>query len=360
MKHLLVVTLNMQGGGCERVIAQLVKYADNLNIKCTIMTIDNKDTFYELPNTVKIIQIGNQSKINTFDKLLKYHKVRRLTKKIKPDVVLSMPENVAIYTGISLIGLNIPIVVSERNNPWVMPIKKTTRLLRRLYYPHASGIVFQTKQAKKYFSKKVQEKGVVIPNPLDLERIPKQFKGKRRKEVVGVGRLVKQKNFSLLIKAFASFYQDHPEYTLCIYGDGDKENELRCFANKLLPKGVCTFPGKVPDLLQRINDASMFVLSSDYEGMPNVVIEAMAMGIPVISTDCPSGGPKELIDNEKNGILVPVRDAKALAKAMCNVALSKDFADRLGEKAINVKGKLNINIIGKRWMVYLNEIYSRK
>ncbi|WP_035381069.1 glycosyltransferase [Fervidicella metallireducens] len=191
---------------------------------------------------------------------------------------------------------------------------------------------------------------------MDIERIPKPWEGDRVKEVVGAGRLDKQKNFPLLIEAFAKFYKSHSDYVLKIYGDGPLREELIRYAESLLPKDAYCFPGRTTELLEKIKSASMFVLSSDYEGMPNVVIEAMAMGMPVISTDCPSGGSSYLIQNGNNGILTPVGEVDALSEAMCKVAESEKFAIKISREAEKIKNVLDAEVVAEKWREYLDEI----
>lgn len=355
MKKIVFITRNMTAGGAERVIAQIANHFVEKEIECFIVTLDDKEVFYHLNKKIKVYPIGRRSRNKYIDKLQRYWEIRKYVKYHKPDVVLALPEEIGIFVIPTLMGTDIPVVVSERNNPWTMPWKRITRIFRILFYPFSSGIVFQTEQASSFFSSRIRKKSIVLPNPLDLNRIPRVVKNNKRKEVVGVGRLEKQKNFPLLIRSFAKFYQKHPEYRLIIYGEGSLRDELEALATSLLPKGSFSFPGKVSDLLEQINGAYMFVLSSDYEGMPNVIIEAMAIGMPVISTDCPSGGPAELIENDKNGLLVPLDNDDAMSSAMCRLAESKEFAQKIGGNAQEIKVRLNSTIVAEKWRRYLDE-----
>lgn len=352
MKKIAIVTRNMFGGGAERVIAQLIKYLDSNNLKCILITIDKGEIFYEIPNSVKIFEIGKKSSNKVIDRVLRYKKVREIMIKNKIDIVLSLPEEIGVYVIASLLGTKIPTIVSERNNPWVMPDKKITRMLRRATYPLAKGIIFQTDMAKSFFPKNIQNKSIVLKNPIDIDRIPDPYKEQRKKIVVGVGRLDKQKNFKLLIESFAEFQNLYPEYKLIIYGEGKERSELEYLANKLLKKNSYFFPGRQSDVLEKIKSASMFILSSDYEGMPNVLLEAMCMGMPVISTDCPSGGPREVIENNVNGILIPVNDRKALVDSMIKLT-NDDFAKELGKNAYLLKEELTDIHIFEDWRDYL-------
>lgn len=358
MKHLAIITQNMSQGGAEQVILQLAQYLIKQNIKCSIITIFELKQFYNIPMQVETYVVGKKAENKAIDKFLKYKQVRNYVKQLKPDLVLAIPEEVGIYVIPALMGTRIPLVVSERNNPWVMPWKKITRLMRRLFYPFASGFIFQTEQAAGFFPKSIRRKGIVLPNMLDLERLPEMWTGEIRKEVVSAGRLESQKNFPLLINAFAKFYIDHPEYTLTIYGDGSLKEYLESVASCLLPKSAYSFPGGSLGLLEKIRKAEMFVLSSDYEGMPNVVIEAMALGMPVIATDCPSGGPAGLIEDGKNGILVPVNDSEALCNAMCKVADSRETAANLASNAVQIRQRLDSKVVSEMWKKYLASVAS--
>jgi glycosyltransferase involved in cell wall biosynthesis len=355
MERLIFVTRNMKAGGAERVISQLANNFSRTGIQCTIITLDDEEIFYQLDSSVKVHVIGRKSHNAYMDKFLRYRELRQYVNANKSDIVLALPEEIGIYVIPALMGLNIPVVVSERNNPWIMPWKKETRLLRKINYPFATGFIFQTEQAASFFSLKIQQKGIILPNPLDLERIPNPWEGPRRKEVVGAGRLDKQKNFPLLISAFAKFYEEHSDYILTIYGDGLLKEKLISFASSHLPKKAFSFPGRTPELLEHLRGASMFVLSSDYEGMPNVVIEAMAMGMPVISTDCPAGGSAYLIESGKNGILVPVGNVDKLSEAMCKVVQSEKFAVELGSCAQQIKDRLDLDVVAERWRQYLEQ-----
>ncbi|WP_156896467.1 glycosyltransferase family 4 protein [Halobacillus kuroshimensis] len=355
----LFVTRSMWAGGAERVIAELVKHFTKMKIKCEILTIDDENILYDIPKEAKIYPIGEVTKNKLLDKFLRYKKVRKLVKDSKPDVVLALPEDIGIYVIPSLLGINVPVIISERNNPWVMPWKKETRFLRKLFYPFANGFIFQTKDAANYFPDKIKEKSIILPNPLDLKQIP-SINQEKRKEIIGAGRLDKQKNFPLLIRAFAKFYKNNNDYVLTIYGDGALKNELEDLASSLLPQDSFQFPGRKADLLEHISGGSMFVLSSDYEGMPNVVIEAMAMGIPVISTDCPTGGPAELIDDGVNGLLVPVGDLDSMTQAMSKIAKSKSLARNLGLNALKIRDRLDTNVVSEKWIEYIKFVKSNK
>ena len=342
----------MTSGGAERVIAQLSNYFVSHSIACRIITTENCEVMYPLDEKVELVAIGKKSNNKIIDRILRYKAVRKLVLSNKPDVVLTMPEDTGIYAILALIGIGIPVFVSERNNPWIMPNVKISRLLRKVAYPFVKGIIFQTEKAKSFFPKHIQRKGVVLQNPVDATRIPMPYKGERRKVIVGAGRLEKQKNFSLLISAYAEFAKEVPGYELYIYGEGKLRNQLKKEAEILEIADKVHLPGRKSNLLELLNDCSMFVLSSDFEGMPNVLIEAMCMGMPVIATDCPSGGPKQLIKNNVNGLLIPVGDKMAMVVAMKKCAEIEN-QKRMATNAYKIKQKLVGEEIFTEWYNFL-------
>ena len=167
MKKIDIITKAMTSGGAERVIAQLANYFTEQNVSCRIVTTDKREVMYPLDEKVKVVAIGKKSDNKAIDRVLRYKKIRSVIQENRPDVVLTMPEDTGIYAILALIGTGIPVYVSERNNPWVMPNVKITRFLRKLAYPFAKGIIFQTEMAKSFFSEHIQKKGVVLQNPVD-------------------------------------------------------------------------------------------------------------------------------------------------------------------------------------------------
>ena len=296
--------------------------------------------------------MGFKSSNKVLDKLMRYSVVRKMVRREKPDLVLALPEEIAAYVLPALLGTGVPVYVSERNNPWVMPDVRITRFLRDHMYPFAKGVIFQTAMAKSFFPESIQRKGIVLSNPVDASRIPEQYTGEREKVVVAAGRLSSQKNMPLLLKAFAAFSEKHPEYRLRIYGEGELREELTELTRALNIAEKVEMPGRSTVLLEKMNPCGMFVLSSDYEGMPNVLLEAMCMGMPVVSTDCPSGGPKELIEDGVNGLLVPVGDEIAMCRAMERLT-DPEYAKTLADNALKIREKLTSQEVFVSWFRYL-------
>lgn len=353
VKKIAFVTRVLSSGGAEGVLARIVKGCVDRGMECLVIAVQPTEGPSIMPEGAETMVLSGETSLK--GKLKVYRQVRRHVKEFGADVVLTMPEDIGIYALAGMLGSSIPVVVSERNNPWVMPYKKISRILRRLVYPFAKGLIFQTERAASFFTKGQQKKGIVLGNPLDLSRLPEVYTGQREKCVISAGRLDSQKNFPLLIKAFARFQESHPDYRLTIYGEGRERQALEALAASLLPEGSWALPGKVNDLPHRLAKCEMFALSSDFEGVPNVLIEAMAVGTPAVSTDCAPGGAAELISHGENGLLVPVGDEAALAEGLCRLADDRAAAMAMAEKATAIREKLDGEKVTAQWLAYLEK-----
>ncbi|MCD7824883.1 MAG: glycosyltransferase [Clostridiaceae bacterium] len=276
-----------------------------------------------------------------------------------PDTVVVMDTPMCVYAVPTILFTGIPFIVSERSAPNTNAIKKKTRILSHFLMRFANGYVFQTNGAKNFYSKGIQKRSTVIPNPLIASELPEPWTGKRAKKVVAMGRLIPAKNYPLMIQAFTMFAEKNQDYILEIYGDGsDHELVNKCRNASKAKERIHLNPARA-DVLECVRDASMFILSSDLEGMPNALIEAMALGIPSISTDCPPGGPSDLIEDGVNGLLVPVGDAVSLSKAMSRIADDSTLGKNLSHNSITLRTSLNINCIGDRWIQYMNSLLHK-
>jgi len=248
------------------------------------------------------------------------------------------------------------VVVSERNAPKQDHLSRKSKLARYLLYPRADGFVFQTQEAKNFYAAHLRGRGVVIPNPLPVEQLPEPYGDTtKKKNIVSVGRMMPQKNQALLLDAFSMIAGEFPDYRLTIYGDGPLRKALEEKTSALGLEGRVFLPGYQSDVLEQIRSAALFVLPSDFEGMPNALIEAMALGLPCISTDCPCGGPRSLIENGKNGMLVPAGDADAMARAMRELLREPVRAAEIGRNALKIRDTLAASRIAEQWIKYLEE-----
>lgn len=342
MKIIFVVSA-MHGGGAERVISKLANEYARQGNEITILMVAGNEVKYPLLSKINVVSLADASGGNFLLQVSRLIKMRRFFKANKDSRIVSFSTTINMFTILACLGLKNKVVVSERNDP----NQYSYKWLRNLFYVFGKQFVFQTEDAKLCFSKRIQNRSRVIPNPIGGD-MPKTYSGVREKKIAAVGRLEPQKNHKLLIEAFAEFSFKYPEYELHIFGEGKLKEELRLLAKKLEISHNVVFEGFSENVLERIKAYSMYVLSSDYEGISNSLMEAMALGIPCISTDCPIGGSRLCIEHRKNGLLVPVGDKGALRKAM-ETLVDSSFAETLGEKACLIREKFSEDTIIKMW-----------
>ncbi len=342
-------------GGAERVTVILSDYWSKHGHSVSIFTTMRRpENEYIVVESIKRIECFSGTKGATI-KCLRSNLI-----KTPQDIVLIMDTPMCAMAVPSLIGLKIPFVVSERSSPATKAIKRSTKIVSHLLMNLASGFVFQTNEAKNYYNRKIQSRSTIIANPLKVEELPTPYFGERERRVVAVGRLIPAKNYPNLIHAFLKFHEDNDDYRLEIYGDGVLKKELTKMINEYNASQFIKLMGSRKSVLEDIKTAAIYVLSSDIEGMPNALIEAMAMGIPCIATDCPSGGSKDLIQDGMNGLLAPVRNSDVLANSLSRYVEDDNLSRMVSMNSIKVRDKLDINIIGEKWIRYFESIVHRE
>lgn len=288
----------------------------------------------------------------------KVQELRRLLKSLSPNVVLTMGVPLCLYTIPATIGLHLKHIVSERNAPSHFAGKKSTAIVSRFLMKYADGYVFQTNEAQRFYGDKIEKKSVVIPNPLfNINKMPTSIhEGTKEKTIVTVGRLNPQKNHIMLIDAFADISGKYQEYNLIIWGDGEERSKLENHIKGYKLEERIRFLGTSNKIFDQIYKSSLFVLSSDFEGMPNALMEAMALGLPVVSTNCPCGDPSFLIKNMNNGILIPIGEREKLSEAIKFILNNPDRAKEMGQKAFNIREQLSELSINQKWFQYFKTV----
>lgn len=343
MKKLLIVTGSMNRGGAERVISILSNELIKRGWDVSIISVLASGCGYVLDSNIRFLNISKEGQNQIFSIPRLARTIRKEIIEQKPTVVVSFMIAINIVAWIATRGLDIRFIPSERNDP------STGRgvvfsVLQKIVYKQATTTVFQTERAKRYFSKRIQKNSVVIPNPINVATIVKKEKTKK---IVTIGRLEPQKNQELLIRAFSSVHTVHPEYSLEIFGEGVLKNDLQHLINALNLKDCVTLKGNQNNVHEQIADAEIFVLSSNFEGLSNALLEAMMMGLPCISTDC--SGSDEAIQNGVNGLIVPISDQEAMEIAIQKLIEDPETAESLGSKAKASMNRYQVENVVDQW-----------
>lgn len=332
----------LYSGGSERVLTLLANFFANKGYSVTIVSRMFNKNHYPIDNKVKVIYVECSTHLS-------------FIKRLRKEIVSSETKNIISFeyfynmcSSVACMGLNVNLITSERNDPARVGGKFPHKYLRNFLYRSVDVLVCQTEDAKRYFPNYIQKKTKIILNPLK-DNIPEPYCGERNKTIVNFCRFNTQKNLPLLIDAFRIFLTTHPDYKMEIYGDGSEKSKIKeIIVQEGLSAYVTLYPNCV-DVLQRIQKAMMFVSTSDYEGLSNSMLEAMAIGLPTIATDCPCGGARMVIVNGKNGIIVPVRSVNDVVKAMSEIADDKTLSFSLGREGQKIRELLSLANIGSQW-----------
>jgi len=336
-------------GGAERVISVLSNNLVKEGYDIEILTYYKNKIFYELDNKIKVNCVEENT--NTKSKIRNYTWVRKYFKN-NADIIISFLAPFNMYALMANRGK--PIIVADRNDPRCMPKKAILRVLRNKLYKKANKIIVQTEHNYNYFSDDIQRKTSIIYNPVnDKLVVGKALFTNKKNKIVSVGRLTEQKNQLMLIDAFADFVKENDSYELHIYGEGEFRNVLTSRIAQLKLEDKVFLDGQSSNIYEDINDAKLFILSSNYEGMPNALLEAMCLGLPCISTKV--SGATELIEDGKNGYLIEAGNKEQLADKMKEVIENKELGN-ITTNAIDVYKKLSINTITRKWEDVINEV----
>lgn len=357
-KKILFAIPSLGSGGAERVICTLANAMADRGYDVGILLVGNSRVHYYLSQNVQQLSLeceARYGKSNAIARCVNRVKdIRRALVKSKPDVVISFMSENNVDVCFAAWGLKVPVIVSERNDPSIDPASRVKQMMRRLAYCRANGFVFQTPDAQAYFNRRIRKASCIIFNPITAQ-LPAAYEGAREKRIVSVGRLHKQKNFPLLIDAFEDFVGEHSDYVLEIYGEGALEEQLHQLVRSKGLEGKVVFKGFCKDVHEQIRSAAFFVMTSDFEGMPNALVEAMALGMPCISTDCRCGGPRLLIQNGENGLLIPTGQKDALLQAMKKLAIDSQYAQVLGKNAEKIKLQVDTETVVDQWLTYIKQ-----
>jgi len=394
-RKILMVMPVMKGGGAERVASLLLNQFLKNGYDCEFLLtsspkndVINRDLDPEIPVTSLYGQSKKPGTLKRIAELFSsllckpfelfkipvpsdfayisfvsqyYAEIKALKNKLKtePDTaVISFLQPSVPMTLIAAKNLPNRVVISERGDPERLLKKRYGYNFIKKYYQRADAVVFQTNDALAAYPENVSAKGTVIFNPTN-DKLPEAYSGEREKYVTTFCRISRQKNLPVLIEAFGDFHKDFSDYRLKIIGEPQNDDdraslaETKALADKLGITDYIDFMPFSAEVHSLIIRDAMYVNSSDYEGMSNAMLEAMAIGMPVICTDCPIGGANAVISSNENGILTEVENAKELSEAMKKIAGDKAFADKLSRNASQIRYNLSLENTVKKWMELL-------
>ena len=345
---------SLGGGGIERVTAVLANGFSSHGFDVHIVLRGKAGHEYPTLDGMQKHYLDTEGRENWYRLLWRHlRKTRAIFKQIGDGPVISLavpPADIFVVYGLLFSGRRM--ILSERNDPQNAPRALWRKIVRLLCYCLADAVVFQTQNAKNYFPKTIRKKGVVIPNPL-MSDLPVRHEGKRRKEVVNFCRFSPQKNLRLLIDAFALVAKKHADFSLALYGHGPQEEELREYAKQRSIAEKVHFRGFLKDIHRAVVDSMIFISSSDYEGLSNSMLEALAIGLPVICTDCPAGGGRAFIRPYENGLLVPPCDIVALSEAINTLIENESLREKLSQNAVKIREVLQAEKIFLQWLALM-------
>ena len=351
-KKVLFYMFNLAGGGAERTIVNIVNNMDNSKFEVVLVigSKSNNDYLNLVNKNIKIIYLQSYRHRQS---LLKLSKTIR---KEKPDLLFSTlnKNNIILIISKLLAFKRIPTIVREANNrTQAGRVSRINKLFTFILYNYFSDkVISLSKGVKddlvKNFNIK-KNKIEVIYNPVDLKNINKLKKEKvcaldlatDEKLIIAVGKLGEQKDYSTLFRAF-QVVSNNMKVKLIILGKGPEENKLKALCQDLVIEKKVLFMGFKDNPYKYIRKADVFVLTSKWEGFGHVIVEAMAVGTPVIATDCNSG-PAEIIEDDKYGILVPVKNHETIAEKI--IELLKDEKRRKNYIELGYKRSKDFNAV---------------
>ena len=372
---------SLGSGGAERVVSLLANKMVERGHQVEIICLKFNDVYYQTDSRVKVTLAMEQ----TQNRLTEVYWLRKYLKKQNPDVVIPFTEGVYCFTILSLLGTGIPIIASERLDPAAM--SKTRKILKRLLLPFADWLVVQTQSIKEYFPESIQKKTSIIYNPVNDEVFHQIENGELKIEngerykspdglqvqganaassvqssklnrIISVGRLFPQKNQEMMIRAFAKVADEFPDWQLVIFGEGPLRAELESLVSSFKLQDRVLLPGRTEHVIEELRKSKIFCMSSDYEGMSNAMIEAICVGLPIISTKV--SGTDELIQDGENGLLVEIGNEKILRGCMSNLMLSPTFREDMTSQNMKLSYLFNIDYIVEKWLNLINNVtYSR-
>lgn len=348
---ILFVTPGLWYGGAERVMSLLANEFVLQGIEVGFIIMDSeKKCAYNLNDKINVYFVDTAvlDSLKSFYKIIK--QIRCCIKDYSPDMIISFFNSTLVFSKIASLGLHIPHIFSERNDPYNNIKGLKAKTFQWLAMRIAKKVVFQSHGAQAYYGQEILKKSCIILNPFDPSYLKQCNSAKTDKTIISVGRLCAQKNQYMQIEAFKLIKDRYPEYKLLIFGEGPLRQKLQSQIDRYQLSGRVILKENSNNIFEELEKAEIFILTSDYEGMPNVLIEAMAMGLPCISTDYSPGGAREFIQNGKNGCLIECGNSNRLAETISELIDNKKDSMSLSKEAQLIINLLDSKYIANQWI----------
>lgn len=361
-KHIAFYIGSLSKGGAERVFCNLAEYFISIGYKVTMITQYIREDEYELPlgvNRVISDLSEEEQKGRLYNFAARIAKLHRVIRETDADLLMTTIGKANFMAVTCAAFLRTRVVVSVVADPkeeypsWIM------KLLLQVLFGEADGIIMQTTRQTLFLRTGLRKVSTILPNSVSSAFDRQRYTGIRERNIVMVGRMDANKNQEMAINAFSRICDRYPDAKLVLMGDGELRQKLEGLVNSLDISEKVIFTGIVTDVADRLEKAYMFVLTSNTEGMPNTLLEAMSLGVACISTDCPCGGPADVIKDSENGVLVPVGDSMALSNAFDKLLSNYDYMDMLGKEAYRDMQDYKPDIVNAKWRDYYLGIINR-
>lgn len=319
-KRICIAIHGLAHAGAERVAASWANYLVSQGHCVSIIVYACTEDTYDLDNHVRVVPLAEtREQYFRMSKVKQLSQIRKVVRQENPQILINFLPKMQISMMLGTVGMRIKRIETVRNNPWIDTDVAGKRFLWNLCFRRSDVILVQTKEQSLYFPKRLQKKCVVISNPIsrDFSAKQKEYSGDEPCKFVAVARINTQKNYPMMIRAFSQAAQKNSDCTLDIYGGGTQEKvqEIQELISQLgMEKQIrlCGWRRDISDVLMQYD---AFLMSSNYEGMPNALAEAMATGLVCLSTDCKTG-PKDMIEHGRNGLLAKTGDIQAFTEGI--------------------------------------------
>ena len=353
---IIYLLASLGSGGAERVVSLLANRMCEDGHDIQIVCLKYNDVYYTLHNRIKVVAATEHAS----NRIMELFWLRKYIQKEKPDVVIPFTEGVYCFTILALLGTRIPIIASERLDPAAMSLPR--KILKRLLLPYADWLVVQTESIKAYFPKRIQKKTSVIYNPVNDEAfenpcMDSRVQSSKQNRIISVARLYPQKNQKMMIEAFAKIADEFPDWQLVIFGEGPLRSSLELIVKSLQLDGRVLLPGRTEHVVEELRKSKIFCLSSDYEGMSNSMIEAICVGLPIVTTNV--SGVKELVDDNINGFVVECGDIDRMCSALSTLMGNESLMNCFAQKSFERRRLFQMDVVNNKWNSLINQVSKK-